>query len=153
MNNMKIIIALLMFQVFVSCAQDKHENDQEVNTTEKVNDDEGAKTIAEKLNPLNFKKKMEEMKGIIIDVRTTAEVNKGIIPGAKVIDYFSDQFKEKLLSFEKSTPIFVYCQSGGRSAEAFDLLVENGFQKVYELEGGMEYWNDDELPTEIPNNQ
>ena len=147
---MKILIAILMFQVFVSCAQEKNETSKENKATKENTETTASKTIAQKLESLNFKKKMNELKGIVVDVRTTAEVNKGIIPGAKIIDYFSDQFKEKLLSFDKSTPIFVYCQSGGRSAEAFDLLVENGFQEVYELEGGMEYWNDEELPTEQP---
>lgn len=151
MNNMKILIAVLMFQAFVSCAQNNNDTSQKSNTSEETTKKESSEAIAQKLDTKKFKEKLENTDGVLIDVRTTDEVKKGIIPGAKIIDYFSDQFEEKLLSFDKDKPVFVYCQSGGRSATAFDLLVSNGFQEVYELEGGMDYWTEDNLPTEKPN--
>ncbi|MCB0427365.1 MAG: rhodanese-like domain-containing protein, partial [Mangrovimonas sp.] len=34
----------------------------------------------------------------------------------------------------------LYCQSGGRSARCAEKLVEAGFVKVYDLEGGISKW-------------
>ncbi|MHB1042464.1 MAG: rhodanese-like domain-containing protein [Eubacteriales bacterium] len=35
----------------------------------------------------------------------------------------------------------VYCRSGRRSAEASQILVKNGYQKVFNLEGGIMNWS------------
>jgi thioredoxin len=34
----------------------------------------------------------------------------------------------------------VYCKAGGRSAQAAEIMVQNGFKHVYNLEGGISAW-------------
>ena len=40
-----------------------------------------------------------------------------------------------------SLPTFVYCQAGGRSYQAMELMCELGFITVFELEGGYNTWH------------
>ncbi|MCY3412895.1 MAG: molybdopterin-synthase adenylyltransferase MoeB [Candidatus Heimdallarchaeota archaeon] len=41
----------------------------------------------------------------------------------------------------RSIPIVIYCHSGIRSAQAVSILLEQGFDKVYNLVGGIVEWN------------
>jgi thioredoxin 1 len=84
----------------------------------------------------------------ILDVRTEEEFNKEHIEGAKNVDWNGADFKEQVLPLNKKNPIFVYCLSGGRSSNAANYLRSEGFEKVYELEGGMLKWNAAQLPVE-----
>jgi hydroxyacylglutathione hydrolase len=52
----------------------------------------------------------------------------------------------KTLSNKEENYLFV-CRSGGRSAKAARIALNNGFKKVFNLEGGMLRWNDLNLPT------
>jgi len=71
----------------------------------------------------------------LIDVRTPIETEDGIITNAKNISYDSE-FSTKLLGLDKIKPIIVYCKSGGRSAKASKILLEQGFVEIYDLKGG-----------------
>jgi rhodanese-related sulfurtransferase len=42
----------------------------------------------------------------------------------------------------------VYCKAGVRSGKAADIMKELGFRQVYTLEGGIDEWEDEELPVE-----
>jgi rhodanese-related sulfurtransferase len=78
----------------------------------------------------------------ILDVRTAEECADGIIVGAICIDIYKSQgfiytAEEQL---DKSKSIFVYCRSGGRSAQACAVLNQLGFDKTYNLSGGFMGW-------------
>jgi rhodanese-related sulfurtransferase len=86
---------------------------------------------------------MEEGEVYILDVRTPAEVDKGRIEGAENLDIFNwEDFTLGVEKLEKSEPVLVYCKVGGRSAKAAKYLVENGFTKVYDLNGGILAWQE-----------
>lgn len=77
----------------------------------------------------------------LVDVRTPAEFNQGAIDGAVHIDYWGDDFIAKVSKqFDKNKAIYLYCKVGGRSSKAAKLLVDNGFKKVYSLQGGYSGW-------------
>lgn len=82
----------------------------------------------------------------IIDVRTPEEFSKGHLQNAQNIDWNGDAFDQQTEALDKSTPLMVYCLSGGRSAEAADALRKKGFKEVYELEGGIMKWRSANLP-------
>jgi len=48
-------------------------------------------------------------------------------------------FGDSLARFDKKRPVFVYCLSGGRSAQAAEQMREQGFS-VYEMQGGYLKW-------------
>ncbi len=83
---------------------------------------------------------------ILLDVRTPAEFAQGHLPNALNINWKGNDFESGIASLDKSKPVFVYCQSGGRSTEAAKEMRAEGFIKVFELEGGILKWRAAGLP-------
>ena len=75
----------------------------------------------------------------LIDVRQPGEYQNGHIPGSTLAPL--NELMSGQLDLEKSTPVIVYCHSGGRSAAAANWLVEAGFEKVLDIRGGFSAWN------------
>jgi thioredoxin len=104
------------------------------------------------LSPNQFKNKIKEMPSApLIDVRTPDEFSKGHLPNAQNIDWNGDDFDKQVTTINKSTPIFVYCLSGGRSSSAAAKMRNDGFKKVYELDGGIMKWRSENLPETTDN--
>lgn len=96
----------------------------------------------ESIAAVNFAEKIKSTsKAAIIDVRSPEEFAGQHIDNAVNIDWNGADFEGKIGKFNKSKPIFVYCMSGGRSKKAAEKLVELGFTKIYELQGGIMKWN------------
>lgn len=76
----------------------------------------------------------------LIDLRTPQEFDTGHIASSQNIDYFSDTFEEDIQKLDKSKPVVVYCKSGKKSAECADKMKDNGFVKIYDLDGGIAKW-------------
>ncbi|WP_026038780.1 rhodanese-like domain-containing protein [Myroides injenensis] len=76
----------------------------------------------------------------LVDVRTSKEFKEGTIGKAINIDFLSDDFIKQTTNLNKQEPVYIFCKSGKRSAAAKKELLENGFTKVIELEGGYSEW-------------
>jgi len=87
-----------------------------------------------------FKEKMKEDNVIILDVRTPDETRLGKIEGAIEIDVKSGKFENKIQILNPSNTYLVYCRSGRRSIKACSIMESNGFEKLYNLEGGYNIW-------------
>ncbi|MBK7129203.1 MAG: thioredoxin fold domain-containing protein [Crocinitomicaceae bacterium] len=87
-----------------------------------------------------FKTLTESGNGIILDVRTPEEISAGYIPNSSAINFYDPQFEEKINLMDKNKEIYVYCKAGSRSIKAAEMLSENGFNKVYNLDGGIMAW-------------
>lgn len=78
----------------------------------------------------DFNKKLEEAANIpgaqIVDVRTPEEYQEGHIPGS----INAPLAALRQADFEEGAPLFVYCRSGARSAQACAILQEEGYQAV-----------------------
>jgi thioredoxin len=99
------------------------------------------------IDPKDFFDKLNAtQKAQLIDVRAPEEFQEGSIANAINIDWNGSDFVNQLASLDKNAPVFIYCLSGGRSAEASQALLDNGFQEVYELKGGFMAWNNAGLP-------
>ncbi|MFA9210271.1 MAG: rhodanese-like domain-containing protein [Moraxellaceae bacterium] len=101
------------------------------------------------LAPLFFNKaiSVEGTSAQILDVRTPEEFETGAINGALHANWLNkEQFVERVKSLDTNKVIYIYCLSGGRSAAAQNWLLENGFHKVINLKGGINAWNQAELP-------
>jgi len=86
---------------------------------------------------------LEEFRSIpnalLVDVRNPSEYDGGHIPGS-VNFAMSRILREAEEGFpDKSQPIYVYCQSGARSARAGKLLDLMGYESVTDLGGIAEY--------------
>ncbi len=88
-------------------------------------------------------------KGVqVLDVRTASEFNGGHIQHALQANWLDKkEFADRTQHLDKSTPIYVYCQAGGRSASAQAFLQEKGYQ-VINLEGGMSNWKMNNFPVD-----
>jgi len=107
----------------------------------KTSDNSTVSVKVEEVDATTFKNLMASGNGIVLDVRTPGEVAQGIIPDAFVIDISESGFEEKIQSLPKDKEIYVYCAIGGRSRQAAQILLDNGFPKVYNLSGGIVDWS------------
>lgn len=86
---------------------------------------------------------------VVIDVRTTDEFKAGHIPGAKNIDFFSDDFAKQLGALDKSQTYLVHCAAGGRSGKACKLIEQQQLlPSVYHLNEGFKAWEKAGKPVE-----
>lgn len=94
------------------------------------------------LSPEEFEKGILEPGIQLLDVRTAGEYNNGHIKGCLQADWNNrQQFDNRTTHLDKQKPLYLYCQSGVRSAAAADYLRKKGFTKVYDLKGGLIAWN------------
>jgi len=91
------------------------------------------------LSQIEWKSKLQQdSNAVVLDVRTEDEVAEGIIPNAINADIYGGQeFIDTLKHFDKDKHYFVYCKSGGRSAQACAIMKQMGFKKAYNLVGGI----------------
>ena len=82
----------------------------------------------------------------IIDVRTPEEYAGGHIGNAVNVDYYSASFKDEINGFARDRTYIIYCRTGARSAGARDIMKELGFQKIYNMAGGITGWEAAGLP-------
>jgi rhodanese-related sulfurtransferase len=100
-----------------------------------------------KLSALQATQLMNQGKTLILDVRSTEEFATGHLQNAVNIPL--NNLKERLKEIEKSKKqqVIVLCESGIRSATASALLMNNGFETVASLNGGIAEWKSQGLPT------
>lgn len=119
-KQLLLVVGILFFASGTVLAQYKH------------------KTIEAK----KFEKRIARSHTQLVDVRTPAEYAEGHIADAVNADVLSNNFDAQLTELNKEKPVYIYCKSGKRSAQAADKLRELGFKKVIELKGGITAWNE-----------
>ena len=73
----------------------------------------------------------------LIDVRTNDEFNTNRLRNAINIDFYDSLFLKRFKKFNKEDNILLYCRSGRRSLIGAEILVKNGYKKIYDLRGGV----------------
>lgn len=122
MKKIVIVLSIVFFIVSVSCKNDGNES--------QIVSPEEMQTIIQTENAQ------------LIDVRTPEEYKEGYIKNSQNIDYKSPTFADDIKKLDKAKPVILYCKSGARSAKCAKIMIEAGFVKVYELEGGITEWKD-----------
>lgn len=76
---------------------------------------------------------------IIIDVRRENEYKFGHIPNSIHMDFFADDFLDKIENLEKEKDYLIYCRSGRRSIRVCTWMRNGGFdnQKIFNLDKGL----------------
>lgn len=87
----------------------------------------------------------------LIDVRSAEEFASGHLKGAVNIGISDADFESRMLALSKNQPVYIYCLSGGRSSSAASFLRKNGFSKVTELPGIIQ-WRNANYPLETASN-
>lgn len=90
----------------------------------------------------DFANVVKKEKAIVMDVRTEGEVASGYIKGTTLFaDVNGSDFNAKISKLDKSKTYIIYCRSGARSGKAANIMVQNGFKNVYNLNGGIMNWS------------
>lgn len=112
----KILVGLSFVFLLVSCQESQHVS----------------------LDANTFIESVKDNKDIqLIDTRTPAEYDHLHMYNAINIDFNNPNWKNELSKLDKNRPVYLYCLSGSRSIEMMNALKEEGFDVVYNLEGGL----------------
>ncbi|NHE59537.1 rhodanese-like domain-containing protein [Cyclobacterium plantarum] len=88
----------------------------------------------------DFHQGIQDKDAVVIDVRTAGEFNQGKLPKARNLDMMSPNFKQQIQNLPKDKSYYLYCRSGNRSGHACAMMADLGFEKVYNLAGGIISW-------------
>lgn len=74
---------------------------------------------------------------VILDVRNPNELVSGPAPLKGAVNIPLPELSKRYSELPAGKDIVAVCMSGFRSAKAADFLIQKGFEKVYNLKGGM----------------
>jgi rhodanese-related sulfurtransferase len=76
---------------------------------------------------------------VLIDVRTENEYKFGHLPNSINMDFFAEDFLDKIENLEKEKEYFIYCRSGRRSIRVCTWMRNGGFDnhKIFNLDKGL----------------
>ena len=80
---------------------------------------------------------------VLLDVRNPAEAEVAVIPGAVLIPLAtikSGEAIERIRGLAESGRLYVHCKLGGRSAQAVELLAQQGIPAT-NVDGGIDAWS------------
>ena len=83
----------------------------------------------------------------VLDVRRKAEYVAGHVPGARSIPL--SELAAALSDLDRDTTLHVICAGGYRSTMAVSLLLQNGFSKLENIEGGTMAWRKAGLDVQV----
>lgn len=123
--------------VFLSLMACQTNSQKKAETTES----ESQISVYERLTVEQFQYKLTAVANAqLVDVRTPEEYEAGKIGEAINLNFYDDNFKTEIAKLNKEQPVLIYCQAGGRSKKAANMLVDLGFKEIYELEVGYSGW-------------
>ena len=106
------------------------------------------------LPPAEFEKNIQTIQPQLLDVRTAREYQSSHLKNALQADWLNQQqFAERTQYLDKTKPVYVYCASGARSAEAAKWLLSKGFTNVQNLKGGISAWKVEGRAVEAVNSE
>ena len=106
------------------------------------------------LPPAEFEKNIQTVQPQLLDVRTAREYQSSHLKNALQADWLNpQQFADRTQYLDKSKPVYVYCASGARSAEAAKWLLSKGFNNVQNLKGGISAWKMEGRSVEAVNSE
>ena len=87
-------------------------------------------------------------KAVLIDVCEPAEYAQGHAMGSKNIPLGQLESQLPLLVKNKSLPVILVCQVGGRASRAAAQAKKLGYDRAQALSGGLKAWREASLPVE-----
>ena len=99
------------------------------------------------ISPQEAKDLMGGEETLFLDVRTEEEREIARVDHFELLD--QEKLETIMAETSKDTPLVFMCHFGGRSRQAADYFSQQGFQKVYNVIGGIDNWSqtvDDEIP-------
>ena len=107
----------------------------------------------ETISPILAVAKMNTESAVVLDVREEVDYAKGHIENAINAPLAKINKDINNLEVYKNSPVVVVCQTGTRSTPACRTLTKKGFEKVFQLKGGMQSWEENKLPINMGSNK
>ncbi len=126
MKRIKLILLFLVASAATTFAQTAHH----AYTQKSSNKIKVDQKISKKLL-----KEVEQGKAYLVDVRTPEEYNEKHLKNAQNINIKSPEFAAQISKLDKIKPVYLYCRSGNRSAQATDSLIALGYKSSYNIGG------------------
>jgi len=98
------------------------------------------------LRPAELTVLMNRENALVVDLRPTADFEKGHIPGSKNVQMSQFDPEHKKLAGARALPVVVVCRTGQSAAQAAKRLRKAGFERVHVLEDGIDAWQRADLP-------
>ena len=118
------------------------------NNVQKTNDKVMTQTIEVVAPKAMYEILLNDPSAQLVDVRTKDEFAVSHLKDAQNICVTDNDFKQKVAFLDRSKPVYVYCKKGGRSAQASKILKQMGFTKIFDLQGGITNWEQQQLSTQ-----
>jgi len=101
------------------------------------------------INPIDALEALQNGEAVMIDVREIDEVKLERVPLDRVLNHPMSVILDRLPYITKDQNIIVACSGGVRSARVVSLLIQNGYENLASLDGGLKTWKAKGLPYEI----
>lgn len=116
-----VLVVIAALFVVQACGEDESENEN---------------ASVQNISAAEFQQQEEKQPGMIIDVRTQEEYDEGHLANVDAhYNLLNGDFEVRLNSLDKDETYYLYCRTGNRSGQAAELMVENGFDNVYNIGG------------------
>ncbi len=94
----------------------------------------------QEIDAVELKQILDEGRQVeLIDVRTPAEVSRGVLPNAKTLPMHLVPARLHYFT-SPETSYVIYCRTGSRSAQVCRFLQKQGIVNVINLRGGVVRW-------------
>ncbi|EJT6663122.1 rhodanese-like domain-containing protein [Clostridium perfringens] len=141
--SLLLLSLTLTASLFVGCGNNNTENkDANTQTSSESSSETQSEAVSKDISIDESKKLINDGEvTLILDVRNEDEFAEGHLKNAIQIPI--KELKENLSDIEKFKDelVLVYCRSGKRSAEAVDILKENGFKNLVHMKDGISKWD------------
>ncbi len=139
-SKLSMSVKSLYFALFLSLGMVATACNSGTAQNDKAETAEAVKAEYQDIDVAKFDNLRANKEYVVLDVRTPKEVAAGKVEGAVELDYFGSSFDNELGKLDKSKQWLVYCKSGGRSSKAAQQMIDMGFEKVFNLDGGYTSW-------------
>jgi len=100
----------------------------------------------EYINPDELRAMMSHGGVVIVDLRDVKKFNDGHIQGAISAQFHEKTFLRDIAGIDKNREVVIYCGEGIKSDKAAEAMKDNGFRRIFILEGGYSRWAAQCLP-------
>ena len=141
--SLLLLSLTLTASLFVGCGNNNTENkDANTQTSSESSSETQSEAVSKDISIDESKKLINDGEvTLILDVRNEDEFAEGHLKNAIQIPV--KELKENLNDIEKFKDelVLVYCRSGKKSAEAINILKENGFKNLVHMKDGISKWD------------
>src|SRR5262245_12915852 len=100
------------------------------------------------ITPLELKERMDRKDDmVLLDIREPHEYAIADLPEVGQLRIPMRQVPGRLAELDRDADLVVYCRSGARSGRLAAFLLANGFERVWNHEGGVLRWRQDIDPS------